>query len=444
MTSSPHGGDAVAQVNWLWELALSALRELRAEHGFNASDAAGLYPALFGRDSLWILLMLLESSQLRESPDFDTWVEKAGEDALRALCDTQSDQIDDSIEAQPGRIIHEIQLRPTPHARASGMPHDGRGRTFSGFDQTFLFITAYRRFADAFPGNPVAEQGWPHAARAIHWIERFADEDGDGFFEYSCRDSRNLLNQTWKDSFDSVTHTGLAPPPSPLAWIDVQGYAYQALGDAADLWARHGDEARAHSLRAQAQQLKRDVDTHFWIESEKCHATAPDRAKRPVSLVSSNPGHALWAGLVVEGHAAALVERLLQPDMLTPYGVRTLSSAARLYAPFAYHRGTIWPFDNAVLVSGLLRYGFADEARLVMESVVRAIRLIGTPIELYTVIDSSLFVDETPRTGQQILMHRRNPPENRIQGFSAAGLLLYAAVLARMTNTPITAGTADR
>ena len=432
MTPAPPIGGSLEEAGWLWDMAFSALKELRTDRGFNATDAAGLYPALFGRDSLWILLMLLEARRLRGSSEFVSWVEKAGEEVLRALCSTQSDQTDNTVDAQPGRIIHELQPQPTPHARQSGMHYDDRGRLFSGFDQTFLFITAFRRFADAFPANPVSDEGWPHVVRAIDWIERFADEDGDGFFEYSRRDRHNLLNQAWKDSFDSVTHAGIAPPPSPLAWIDVQGYAYQALRDAADLCAQYGNDENAHSLRVQAQHLKSAVDAHYWIEDDQCYAMALDRAKRTVRVVSSNPGHALWAGLVEENRAALLAERLRQPDMLTPYGIRTLSSDSPHYAPFAYHRGTIWPFDNAVLVIGLMRYGIIDAAREIMESVVSAIRLIETPIELYTVIDSGLIVGNPPQPRVQILMHRRDPPENKKQGFSAAGLLLFAALLMQM------------
>jgi glycogen debranching enzyme len=31
-------------------------------------------------------------------------------------------------------------------------------------------------------------------------------------------------------------------------------------------------------------------------------------------------------------------------------------------APIGYHTGTIWPHDNALIVAGLIRYGFRDEA----------------------------------------------------------------------------------
>ena len=32
------------------------------------------------------------------------------------------------------------------------------------------------------------------------------------------------------------------------------------------------------------------------------------------------------------------------------------------YNPVSYHNGSVWPHDNALIVSGLMRYGFVDEA----------------------------------------------------------------------------------
>ena len=35
--------------------------------------------------------------------------------------------------------------------------------------------------------------------------------------------------------------------------------------------------------------------------------------------------------------------------MLTPWGVRTLSSREKAYNPMSYHNGSVWPHDNALL-----------------------------------------------------------------------------------------------
>jgi glycogen debranching enzyme len=46
-----------------------------------------------------------------------------------------------------------------------------------------------------------------------------------------------------------------------------------------------------------------------------------------------------------------LIGRLRRRDLMTTYGLRTLSAQSPFYAPFTHHRGNVWPFDNAVLRS---------------------------------------------------------------------------------------------
>jgi glycogen debranching enzyme len=121
----------------------------------------------------------------------------------------------------------------------------------------------------------------------------------------------------------------------------------------------------------------------------------------------------------------------LRPDMLTAYGLRTLSSASPAFCPFAYHRGNTWPFDNAVFVMGLLRRRDSAEARRVIEGVAAAVSSIGSPIELYVVLDQPLFVKPTVEVEHVLLMRRQNQ-ENRVQSWTAAALAYMAAMLARM------------
>ena len=98
------------------------------------------------------------------------------------------------------------------------MPFE-RGRSYSGFDQTFLFVVAYASFVRRFTADLLVQEAWPNVRRAIAWIETYADEDGDGLFEYRRRDPRNPINQVWKDSFDRAVVTGFDVPPGPLVWI---------------------------------------------------------------------------------------------------------------------------------------------------------------------------------------------------------------------------------
>jgi glycogen debranching enzyme len=420
----------------VWDFAYRHLRELQAPYGFAASDAAtGYYAALFGRDSLWMLMFLVEAARLRASPAFTDWVEAKATTIFGKLCDSQGSRISDLTEEQPGKIVHEVREQLDQRLRESGLPFE-KGRSYSGFDQTFLFIIAYKRFRDLFPTSPVIDSTWPHVMRALDWIEQYADDDGDGLFEYRRRDPRNLLNQVWKDSYDSVVQTGFDIPPHPLAWIEIQAYAFRAFCDAAYLYAEKGDVDKAEQLRSRAATLRDRVNDLFWLPEEDCFAIALDARKSPITMVASNGGHALWAGIVDLPHQKRLVNRLFQDDMMTRYGLRTLSSRSPFYAPFAYHRGNIWPFDNAVFVSGLRKHEYRPQAHRVMEGVCQAIAKIQRTIELYIVLEHRIFI-EPPLPAEDVLVLPRPIPKNQNQGWTAAALLYFAAALAKMSGTEL-------
>ena len=67
-----------------------------------------------------------------------------------------------------------------------------------------------------------------------------------------------------------------------------------------------------------------------------------------------------------------LARRLLAPDMLCGWGIRTLSSLNPGYDPIGYHTGTVWPHDNSIIAHGLMLYGFADESNRVINELALA------------------------------------------------------------------------
>jgi glycogen debranching enzyme len=96
------------------------------------------------------------------------------------------------------------------------------------------------------------------------------------------------------------------------------------------------------------------------------------RNKEPLAVISSNPGQALWTGIVHDQKAAAVVNRLLQPDMFNGWGIRTLSEKEKPYNPVAYHRGTVWPHDNAIIAVGFKKHGFDEEATEILNCMLDA------------------------------------------------------------------------
>ena len=92
--------------------------------------------------------------------------------------------------------------------------------------------------------------------------------------------------------------------------------------------------------------------------------------------MTSNAGHALWAGIASPARAARLVERLMRPDMSTGWGIRTLSTAYPTYSPMSYHNGSVWPHDNALIVAGMTAYGHREAAMEIVSAQLEAGRYL--------------------------------------------------------------------
>jgi glycogen debranching enzyme len=253
-------------------------------------------------------------------------------------------------------------------------------------------------------------------------------------FEYRRRCAKNLLNQTWRDSFDAMVSTGEDVALPPVAWLCVQSYAYKAWHAAAALFDKTGSASSADILRAKARALAARVSESFWLDSEGCFAAGLDGAKRAIPMITSDCGHALWSGIAPSQHVAPIVRRVHRPDLMTSYGCRTLSSSSPFFAPFSYHRGNVWPFDNAILTMGLMNNGYEAEARALIKRVSAAIEKLGSPYELYVVLDRELFLQPRLRREHALLLRRPNQ-ENRNMGWTAAGLAYMAAALASIQGT---------
>jgi glycogen debranching enzyme len=205
-------------------------------------------------------------------------------------------------------------------------------------------------------------------------MAEFGDLDGDGFLEYHTRSTEGIRNQGWKDSPDSATYRDgrLAEPPIALA--EVQAYAYAAHREMSIIYGRLGNTEREREERAAAERVRNlfvdrlamvDEDGPFW-------AMGLDGEKQRIETVSSNPGHALWCGLLDDDEARLTIRRYLHDDMLSGWGIRTLSSRARRFNPMSYHNGSIWPHDNALIVLGMKRRGADGAARDVASQIFEA------------------------------------------------------------------------
>jgi glycogen debranching enzyme len=339
--------------------ALQDLRLLIDHIDGDLVPSAGIpwFAVPFGRDSM---ITSMQTLSLRPTIAAGT---------LRFLAHHQGKDVNDFRDEQPGKILHEVRLGEL--AKLQRVPHS---TYYGSVDSTPLFLMTLGEYVRWTGDLDLARALLPNAEAALRWMREYGDIDGDGFIEYYSRSSEGMRNQGWKDSYDSASHRDGSLAEPPIALVEVQAYAFAAHREMAELYARLGETDKERAQRAEAERCRQqfvsalamnDEDGPFW-------AMGLDRDKRPIDTVTSNPGHALWSGLLRGDEARLTVQRLLGGDMLCGWGVRTLSSRARTFNPMSYHNGSIWPHDNALIALGMKRVGADTAAREVATQVFEA------------------------------------------------------------------------
>lgn len=230
----------------------------------------------------------------------------------------------------------------------------------------------------------------PHIRAAIEWMDTYGNIKGDGYVRYQAKNRHALINQGWKDSGDSINYPeGDEKVKEPIALVEVQGYQYLALTRAAKLY-EFLDPEYAQKLSERARKLKVHFNEDFWMEDEEFFAQALDGENTQIRDITSNVGHLLLTGIIDEEKEPYVVDRLMQPDMLTEYGIRTLSSKSPNFDPDKYQIGSIWPHDNCIIALGFVKRGYFDKANIVRDRILEAeIRLLteygAKQSELFTV-----------------------------------------------------------
>lgn len=432
---------------------LLALQRVLSPTGFPYASAYRLFKdAYFGRDSLEVAEDLLE---LR--PDIARTV-------ILRLAALQGAITEPATEEEPGKIHHEYRAlvldgRPVDdEARRifrslatqwelAGTPEELDALSelvyYGTVDATPLYVRLVSRYCRQMGRSILDEQYTPRGVgaglraplrrsvrRAVEWIARSVERSEIGLLEFQRVTPHGHPFQAWKDGGTSYLHPdgSFANYNSPIASIEVQGLAYDALVAAPDLLEDSSREEREQWFGL-AWRIRDTVMDRFWMPEERYFAMALDRdphtgAVRQLRTITSNPGALLDSGIFDtlapadrERTVGAIVGRIYSEEFLAPAGVRCNSLAHQdLHHYQAYQSShTVWHKETYDIARGFRRQGFPALAADLEARLLNAVNLVGGATEfLYVMPDGRVDWDPFARRGQPATeeIYGTNVPEN--------------------------------
>lgn len=325
------------------DLVSFRLYDLDRDGGWTFAAGLPVYLAFFGRDALissW-QASTLGTEMLRGS--------------LAYLAETQATETDDWRDAEPGKFVHQMETGPV-----AMLDYNVNARYYGSITSPGFYPIA---LSDLFhwTGEKSLVDRYLNAARkGLAWLDREARRD-DGFYQYQRRSEQGVKNQAWKDSYDAIVYPDGALAKDPIAPAEFQAFVFAAKVRMSELLWWLGEKEASRKVFEEAITLRGRYNEAYWMEDEGCYGMGLDGSGRLIRSVGSESAHALASGIVPRERVDRVVDRMFRPDMFSGWGIRTLSSAHRAYNPFSYHRGSVWPAEQASFAMGLMRYGLHEK-----------------------------------------------------------------------------------
>ena len=326
---------------------------------------AGLpkFRAIFGRDSIISSMEYLGT---------DNSVASA---TLFALMRLQGKKYDPVNMEEPGKIIHENQTDPALiESRSKTVPWLRSGKNYFSVDSTPLYVILAEMLY-SLEKAAISQEIIKSVTEALSWIVK--DGMNGSFLSYRKppQDS-GLQSQSWRDGIGSI----LEQMKSPVSVIGVQGYAYRALRKSKEFFPAEFLERYSTLTEAVDKAinfLRENVYDFFSLYDENYLGLAIDGDGVLNPAITSDPGHLLFSGLLTRSQQESIVSKLFEPDLMTDYGIRCLSSEDRNFDPRAYQRGSVWPHDNWIIAIGLKECGYDREYEELRDKLIMASEILG-------------------------------------------------------------------
>jgi glycogen debranching enzyme len=349
------------------------------------------YEAKFGRDALYAAEFLSEAfPQLEEG-------------TVRYFAAYQATGWDPRRLSAPGKVPNHIRDPSDPLAQRLSMETGRRWPWFGGTDTTVQFLSAacrmLNRHADAF--DEVVR--YPNDHQRSGQVVMRGDTpltigrtvtDAAGWLLRKLRDRRGRslvwagLNRkdsftVWTDSPNAFHHRDGTLAKVPVAAVQLQAQAFDALTALASLTERHPqlhlDPMIVHreASAVRAKLVDRFVVTDGRGTFLACGVEDASCGYAPLAIRTVNMGFVLDSDVLAEARFHHLrediISQLFSPEMSSSFGFTGRARDEVRFTPFDYH-AQVWAFASYKVARGLRRLGYYRLAREVEARILRQTR----------------------------------------------------------------------
>lgn len=407
--------------------------------------------AVFGRDSLTVAddLLDIKPALVRN--------------ILLTLGRLQGISTNNKNEEQPGKIIHEYRTKILDGRQINGTPlqiFDELAEKWGGtshelayygsIDATPHFLRTLGNYCQAY-GTSILDESVKQrnkkvvtmhkvAEAATNWLTTQLSESTTGLLAYKKVNPRGISNQVWKDSKEFYVHENreMANHEQPIASIEVQGLAYDALMAAATFFPE-----KTSTYTAQAYAFRDRTISYLWQPERHYFALGldydSDGSTRVIHTPTANPATLLDTNFFTDlapakrqKYVTAIIKRITAKDFLTNAGIRSRSLDMAHLVPFWDYHGSYvtWPKETYTIARGLRRHGFQALSRQLENRLMNIVLKTHEYPEFVYVDEWGRILAGAPTSrshGDFVLVEGSDKPE-RLQAWTVSAIM---AIIAR-------------
>ena len=244
---------------------------------------------------------------------------------------------------------------------------DGTTADYNTVDATLWYFEAIRAYAEATGDYQCVQALYPTLQSILDWHIRGT--------RYGIRMlDDGLLNAgapgvqlTWMDA--KVGDTVITPRSGRP--VEIQALWYNALRIMEGFAERFGDAAPRRRYSSLASRCRQSFNQYFWNDDRGCLYDVVDDAAADTSIRPNQIFAVSLPFTMLPPERAHAVVRVVERDLLTPFGLRTLAPSDPRYRPryqggpwerdSAYHQGTVWPWLLGPFIAAYLKVNKASE-----------------------------------------------------------------------------------